>query len=204
MPRKCSMSEVILTPKMRRLYPFLACFFDLPLKNVLQVLNVSHHTLDPIRRSMGMKKWPFADIVHGKYMDRNQIVALRAQMMPNADRDMQRVLCRVATCAEEIWNQRKNRARRSRRRLDCKQERDASPEPTKFPAQPPPTPSEDECSGGRDEEEETTSFQSQASTSFPQPAPHDDVNEEEFWNDISALFGLSERGFPNERPLFSQ
>jgi hypothetical protein len=89
---------------MKRLKPFLPCFFDLPLKEVLKILNVSHHTLDPIRRSMGLTKWPCVDILRGKLWNHEEIVALRAQMMPVADTEMQRILCRVATRSQQFWS----------------------------------------------------------------------------------------------------
>jgi hypothetical protein len=94
-----------LTARMLRLKHFVPCFFDLPLKHVLEILCVSHHTIDPIRRSLSLKRWPYVDLMRGKFGSRNQVVALRAQMMPEADEDMQRILCKVATQAERCWNE---------------------------------------------------------------------------------------------------
>jgi hypothetical protein len=94
-----------LTARMLRLRQFVPCFFDLPLKHVLEILCVSHHTIDPIRRSLSLKRWPYVDLMRGKFGSRNQVVALRAQMMPEADEEMQRILCKVATRAEVCWNE---------------------------------------------------------------------------------------------------
>lgn len=172
MPRLSKRCET-LTPKMKRLHPFLGCFFDLPLKHVLQILNVSHHTLDPIRRSMGMKKWPFVDIVRGKYCDRDEIVALRAQMMPAADTEMQKTLCRVAACAEEFWTGSTKRIERTRRRRPSDVSPVARPSTPIAPAQSPSTPD-------------------------PQPEPSSawpEDGDESFWNDMRDLFDFGERAF---------
>lgn len=181
MPRLSKRCET-LTPKMKRLHPFVACFFDLPLKNVLKILNVSHHTLDPIRRSMGMKKWPFVDIVRGKYCQREEIVALRARMMPVADTEMQRVLCRVAACAEDFWTNGTKRIERTRRRAG------RSPAPSEPPVQPPSTPEAEPAETCRQEEEE-------------EEDPWLQDGDETFWNDMNDLFGMAERAFLHEAPF---
>lgn len=175
---------------MKRLHPFVGCFFDLPLKHVLQILNVSHHTLDPIRRSMGMKKWPFVDIVRGKYCQREEIVALRAQMMPDADTDMQKILCRVAACAEEFWAGNTKRIERTRRRRVC--ERESPPQPPATPEAQPEEPEHVECPA--------------QSTVWPDEGDEDDGA---FWNDMHDLFELKERAAVTPEPcsehgLFSQ
>lgn len=178
---------------MQRLHPFLACFFDLPLKNVLQILNVSHHTLDPIRRSMGMKKWPFVDIVRGKYCQREEIVALRAQMMPGADTEMQQTLCRMAASSEEFWTSSSKRIERTRRRGPLEEciERTRRRGPSEERAADPPPPE-------------------------PEPEPADVFSaggeDESFWNDMRDIFALGESAFADEeapasadeRGLFSE
>ncbi len=180
MPRLSKRCET-LTPRMMRLHPFVGCFFDLPLKHVLQILNVSHHTLDPIRRSMGMKKWPFVDIVRGKYCQRDEIVALRAQMMPAADTDMQQILCRVAASAEEFWKGNTKRIERTRRRR-------RGDEP---PAQPPSTPDA--------QEEEPANQEEPAQEPDVWPA-EDEEADGSFWNDMRDLFELGERAAAASEP----
>lgn len=181
MPRLSKKCET-LTPKMQRLVPFVACFFDLPLKQVLQILNVSHHTLDPIRRSMGMKKWPFVDIVRGKYCQREEVVAMRAQMMPVADTDMQRILCRVAASAEAFWTNSAKRIERTRRRRPANENLRFVPEPS-TPQQDAETPAPEEPSiwpeRGEEEEEE---------------------DEHAFWNEMRDLFELRERAAVTPEP----
>ena len=193
MPRLSKRPET-LTPKMERLLPFLTCFFDLPLKSVLQLLNVSHHTLDPIRRSMGMKKWPFVEIVRGQYCQREEIVAMRAQMMPVADTEMQRVLCRVAARSEEFWSHSSKRIERTRKRKPCCRRAEAPQE------QPP----EDQDAPAQQEE-------CQPSENHPSVWPEEEEQEEDsdFWNDMRDLFDLGQRAAVTAEPwsehgLFSQ
>ncbi len=181
MPRLSRRCET-LTPRMKRLHPFVGCFFDLPLKHVLQILNVSHHTLDPIRRSMGMKKWPFVDIVRGKYCQREEIVALRAQMMSDADTDMQKILCRVAAGAEEFWTGKTKRIDHTRRR------RASDREPSSPPPQPPATP---------DAEEAHVEYSGQ-----PSVWPDDGDDDGAFWNDMRDLFEIKERAAVTLEPCF--
>ena len=89
---------------MKELTPFVPAFFDVPLKHVLEILGVSHHTLDPIRRSLNLEGWPYNDVMRGRFcMRREEIVVLRANMMASACEPMQRVLCRIAACSEECW-----------------------------------------------------------------------------------------------------
>lgn len=161
---------------MKRLLPFVTCFFDLPLKNVLQLLGVSHHTLDPIRRSMGMKKWPFVDIVRGQYCEREEIVAMRAQMMPAADTEMQRLLCRAAAKAEEFWNTSTKRIERCRKRKRRSSTQAAETEPVDAAAE--------------------NDSPAQEGSAVEYPSLWDDEGDEDassFWDDIRDLFGLGDR-----------
>jgi hypothetical protein len=165
MPRLSKKCET-LTANMKRLQPFLACFFDIPLKDVLKILNVSHHTLDPIRRAMGLSKWPFVDIVRGKFWNHEEVVALRAQMMPVADTDMQKILCRVATRSQEFWkapSKRRESRKQTQQETECPVQRPHTPEPA--------------------EEEQ-------------QPCEVETVMEEEgsFWDDMRDLFGIANHG----------
>jgi hypothetical protein len=94
-------------PELKR---FLPCFFDVPLKIVLETLGLSHHTLDPIRRSMGLKRWPYVEMSRGRFLMKDipwyheDVVAFRALMMSSADTEMQQAICRIAVRAEECWS----------------------------------------------------------------------------------------------------
>lgn len=100
----------IISKKFPELKRYLPCFFDVPLRMALEILGLSHHTLDPIRRSLDLERWPYAELTRGKLFikgvkwQREDIVALRTQMLPEADKEMQRVLCVAATRADEFWN----------------------------------------------------------------------------------------------------
>jgi hypothetical protein len=138
----------------------------IPLKDVLKILNVSHHTLDPIRRAMGLSKWPFVDIVRGKFWNHEEVVALRAQMMPVADTDMQKILCRVATRSQEFWkapSKRRESRKQTQQETECPVQRPHTPEPA--------------------EEEQ-------------QPCEVETMMEEEgsFWDDMRDLFGIANHG----------
>jgi hypothetical protein len=99
-----------LCKKIPALPRFLPCFFDVPLKSALEILGLSHHTLDKVRRTMSIDRWPYAEMTRGRFflkgvkMLREDIVALRAQMMSEADVGMQQILCRMATRSEECWS----------------------------------------------------------------------------------------------------
>jgi hypothetical protein len=81
---------------------FLPCFFDVPVKRVYSILNISHHTLDPMRRAFNLPRWPYSDVVHGKfYMTQEEIAELRINMMSHANESMQEILIKMAICAEE-------------------------------------------------------------------------------------------------------
>ena len=83
---------------------FIPCFFDVPHKHVLEIVGVSHHTIDPIRRSLQLDGWPYNDVVRGKFcMSRARIVAMRGQAMAVAGEDMQRILTLIAAKAAECW-----------------------------------------------------------------------------------------------------
>ena len=81
---------------------FLPCFFDVPVKYVHVILNISHHTLDPMRRAFNLDRWPYGEVAKGKfYMTLEEIADLRSSMMSSADESMQLILRRMAECAEE-------------------------------------------------------------------------------------------------------
>jgi hypothetical protein len=88
---------------MLRLKPFLPCFYDVPFKQVQKILGVSHHTLDPIRRSLNLDRWPYAQIAKGTFCSREDVVTLRGEMMSSADNEMQKILCKISTASELIW-----------------------------------------------------------------------------------------------------
>lgn len=39
----------------------------MPVKEIYKILGMSHHTLAPIRRELGLARWPFADICRGEF-----------------------------------------------------------------------------------------------------------------------------------------
>lgn len=81
---------------------FLPCFFDVPVKYVHAILNVSHHTLDPMRRAFNLDRWPYSEVMNGKfYMTLEEISDLRTSMIPSADEPMRDILQRMSQCAEE-------------------------------------------------------------------------------------------------------
>lgn len=159
---------------MRELKPFIPCLFDIPFKDALTILGCSHHTLDPIRRAMNLDRWPFLEIVHGRFSyDRNQIVALRAQMMSHASEDMQKCLCLAATRAEECW-----RSGKPKRRAPVQKDKGYSPTDS---IAPPP------CSPSEPSQEEHGIF-----------GPDDnDEGDEAFWNDMREFFHLREAVTPS-------
>ena len=114
-----------LTRRMQELKPYMPAFFDVPLKHVLEILGVSHHTLDPIRRSLNLEGWPYNEVMRGRFcMRRDEIVVLRANMMAGACQPMQRVLCRIAACSEQCWQGTRDslRALAEARPLPCRAE----------------------------------------------------------------------------------
>ena len=105
---------------------FLPCFFDVPVKYVHIILNVSHHTLDPMRRAFNLDRWPYGEVMKGKfYMTLEEIAELRTSMMASADEPMREILSRMAVCAEE-----------------CKERNEPPPprEPREMMSNPPPSP----------------------------------------------------------------
>lgn len=47
--------------------PYLAGTFHVPVKEIYAILGMSHHTLAPLRRELGLSRWPFADICRGEF-----------------------------------------------------------------------------------------------------------------------------------------
>lgn len=100
-PSKLSKKEKtsIRNAKLQR---FLPCFFDVPAAEVQDILGISHHTLDPARRALGLQKWPFMDVYRNKFcMNAEEIRNLRTKMMPLADEEMHEILVKMSTKAEE-------------------------------------------------------------------------------------------------------
>jgi hypothetical protein len=152
---------------MLKLKDFIPCFFDVPLKHVLEILGVSHHTIDPIRRALHLKRWPYVDLMRGKFGSRNQVVALRAQMMPDADEDMQRILCKMATRAEVCWNDTPQNVR-----VLANQGKDSCKQPLALLSPPPPAVEE-------------------APSVWDDEQAHDQ-DDSDFWREMSDLLSLQE------------
>jgi hypothetical protein len=102
MPRKPDPNPPASRKKFLRIQRFLPCFFDVPAKDVHAILNVSHHTLDPIRRTLNLGSWPYNEVIRDKFcMTREEIEQLREQMMTLADDDMKITLRMMASRASE-------------------------------------------------------------------------------------------------------
>ena len=80
------------------IYPYLPCFFHVPVKTVYEVLGMSHHTLAPLRKSWNLKRWPFSDICRGAFAlgDKpvlwDDVEDLRVKMMQGADERIVKIL----------------------------------------------------------------------------------------------------------------
>lgn len=103
MPKKPNQNKKSRTQlRNAKIQQFLPCFFDVPAADVQDILQVSHHTLDPARRSLGLQKWPFVDVTRNKFcMSSSEISSLRAQMMSVADEEMRDILTQMAQRAQE-------------------------------------------------------------------------------------------------------
>lgn len=90
---KASSRKERINYRKQQLHRFLPCFFDVPAADVQEILGISHHTLDPVRRSLGLQKWPFVDVSRNRFcMSAEEIAAMRTRMMPLADEQMQQTL----------------------------------------------------------------------------------------------------------------
>jgi len=82
---------------------FLPCFFDLPVSEAQELLAVSHHTLDPVRRGLGLVRWPFADVSRDRFcMSAAEIAELRERMIPLAEGAMQASLQKASERAKDV------------------------------------------------------------------------------------------------------
>ena len=97
-----------LPHKWENMQRFLPCFFDVPAADVQTILGVSHHTLDPMRRNLGLARWPYVDAIRRRFcMTLEEIAALRSRMMSIADKDTRKLLRRMQRRAEECRERRK-------------------------------------------------------------------------------------------------
>jgi hypothetical protein len=97
-----------LPQKWENMQRFLPCFFDVPAADVQTILGVSHHTLDPMRRNLGLARWPYVDAIRRRFcMTLEEIAALRERMMTVADKDTRKILRRMQRRAEECMARRK-------------------------------------------------------------------------------------------------
>lgn len=165
MPRVYNSKNLkLISKKYPELKRFLPCFFDVPLRMALEILGLSHHTLDPIRRSLGLERWPFAEMVRGKfYMNgvkwqREDVCALRNEMLPDADQEMQRALCLTTTRSDECWAPTNKKQKVAELIL-----------PPPITSAPPPLP--------------------EAPSVWGDSAP-DAISDAEFWEEIARMFSL--------------
>lgn len=110
--RKPRVMRVCAVKKKRfpELQRFLPCLFDVPLRIALETLGMSHHTLDPLRRALGLERWPYAEMARGRFYmkgvkwQHETCVVLRAQLLEEADDEMRQVLREIAALAEACWS----------------------------------------------------------------------------------------------------
>lgn len=115
LPEKMPRAPTKRTPKPnarhQRLKPYLACFFDVPYRTVQEILGVTHHAIDPLRREMGYDRWPYPDVKSDNFcMTADEIVETRRRMMQCADEGMRDVLSSMKLEAEKArarWKRRK-------------------------------------------------------------------------------------------------
>ena len=156
--------------------PYLPGTFHVPVKEIYEILGMSHHTLAPLRRNLGLSRWPFADICKGDFsMDGvpqswDDVENQRLSLMKDADERIVKIL--------EVMGE---RALKHKRRMDeklneklSKRKRPASCHPRATTTTGPPPPSPDENANyygytrGHDEE-----------ASPPQESPITDDNNNE-------------------------
>jgi hypothetical protein len=185
-----------LSKRCESLRRFVPCFFDVPHKHVLEIVGVSHHTLDPIRRSLSLESWPYGEVRRGKFcMSRARIIALRAQAMGAADEEMQRILMRVAAKAEECWAGLGEPVQK--RGLNCEESKRGRElcEVVVPPVQPPEPLAVDAPAD--------PAWDADGSLAFWDNAPAEDSEERAFWDGICELLQLREAVGPPE-PLSDQ
>lgn len=96
----------------QKIHQYLPCFFDVPAADVQEILRISHHTLDPVRRSLGLQKWPFMDVTRNRFcMSADEIASLRSSMMAVADAEMRETLRQMDDKARECKEFMKMQAR---------------------------------------------------------------------------------------------
>lgn len=187
-PNHCPAGTKPLTRRMQELKPYMPAFFDVPLKHVLEILGVSHHTLDPIRRSLNLEGWPYNEVMRGRFcMRREEIVVLRANMMAGACEPMQRILCRIATCSEQCWQGTRDslRALAEARPLACRAE-DHSKEVAQLLHQSGQPPSLLPPCNERDD--------------LPAAIVPPEEEDAAFWEEIGALLMMQEAAAPSAGP----
>ena len=105
MPR-CPQKQPRSKTKAERLRPYIPCFFDVPYKTVQEILGVTHHLLDPIRREMGYDRWPYPDVKSDNFhMTADEITRMRRDTMPVADDHMRHVLVQMQDAALKAKSQ---------------------------------------------------------------------------------------------------
>ena len=204
MPRKFDQHKLSKKDKTNlrnaKIQQFLPCFFDVPAAEVQDILGISHHTLDPARRSLGLQKWPFVDVSRNQFcMTAVEISSLRTKMMCIADDEMHAILVQMSQKAEECKSLLEHRRRL--RVVNKKQHRSGK---TTITGKTPPAsrgvPNEElgrliECNMQLVQQTEETLLEQQAP-----PAPIlDDLqlqelidnasitNDTQFWTEISQL-----------------
>jgi len=75
----------------------LPCFFDVPVKDVLKIVKMSAHTMLKIRKSAGLKAWPFEQVKRGQFrMSWDAIERQRKEAMDSATEKTRHILTVVA------------------------------------------------------------------------------------------------------------
>ena len=131
----------------QKIHQFLPCFFDVPAADVQEILKISHHTLDPLRRSLGLQKWPFMDVARNRFcMSADEIAALRSSMMAVADPEMYQILVQMEEKAKECKEFVKLQASHRLLHNRWRRTRKTKPEPEEGgePAEKKPTPTKTE------------------------------------------------------------
>lgn len=201
MPRKLDQHKLSRKDKTSlrnaKIQQFLPCFFDVPAAEVQDILGISHHTLDPARRSVGLQKWPFVDVSRNKFcMTAAEISSLRAMMMTIADEEMHGILLQMSQKAEECQSLLEHR-----RRLRVVNKKRHGKTPNVKKLAPRAVPNEElgrliECNMQLIQQTEAAVLEQQAP---PAPPVVDDLqlqelidsasitNDTQFWNEISQL-----------------
>jgi hypothetical protein len=78
--------------------PYLPAMFNVRVKDVYEILGMSHHTLAPLRRELGLSSWPFSEVCRGEFRmggvltTWSDIERLRQAMMAGADERIVKIL----------------------------------------------------------------------------------------------------------------